>query len=97
MAQMIHSIGGEKIQALRRMLAARGLDERDFDIEEDSHSGISQLLGLSGGIVSMRRRSTGEIRVFDDRALAFAQEVGEALEREFGVREATIVKDRLSE
>ncbi len=64
MAQMIHSIGGEKIQALRRMLAARGLDERDFDIEEDSHSGISQLLGLSGGIVSMRRRSTGEIRVY---------------------------------
>jgi hypothetical protein len=41
--------------------------------------------------------TTGEIRVFDDRALAFAQEVGEALEREFGVREATIVKDRLSE
>lgn len=64
MAQMIHSIGGEKILALRRMLAARGLDERDFDLEEDSHSGISQLLGLSGGIVSMRRRSTGEIRVY---------------------------------
>lgn len=64
MAQMIHSIGGEKIPALRRMLASRGLDERDFDIEEDSHSGISQLLGLSGGIVSMRRRSTGEIRVY---------------------------------
>jgi hypothetical protein len=64
MAQMIHSIGGEKTQALRRMLSARGLDERDFDIEEDSHSGISQLLGLSGGIVSMRRRSTGEIRVY---------------------------------
>jgi hypothetical protein len=64
MAQMIHSIGGEKVQALRRMLAARGLDEHDFDIEEDSHSGISQLLGLSGGIVSMRRRSTGEIRVY---------------------------------
>lgn len=64
MAQMIHSVGGEKIQALRRMLAARGQDERDFEIEEDSHSGISQLLGLTGGIVSMRRRSTGEIRVY---------------------------------
>lgn len=41
--------------------------------------------------------TTGEIRVFDDRALAFAQSVGEALERDFGVREATIVKDRLPE
>lgn len=38
--------------------------------------------------------TNGEILVFDDRALQFAQEVGEALEREFGVREATIVKGR---
>ena len=64
MAHMIHSIGSEKIHALRRMLASRGQDPQDFDIEEDSHSGISQLLGLAGGIVSMRRRSTGEIRVY---------------------------------
>lgn len=38
--------------------------------------------------------SNGEIRLYDDRALAFAQELGEALEREFGVKEATIVRDR---
>lgn len=37
--------------------------------------------------------TSGEIRVFDDRALPFAQEVGEALEREFGVREATILRE----
>ena len=64
MARMIHGTGGDKIQALQHMLASRGLDLRDFEIEEDAHSGISQLLGLSGGIVSMRRRSTGEIRVY---------------------------------
>ena len=50
--------------AIRTLLASRGLDARDFDIEEDAHSGISQLLGLAGGIVSLRRRSTGEIRVY---------------------------------
>lgn len=55
---------GDKTVAIRTLLASRGLDARDFDIEEDSHSGISQLLGLAGGIVSLRRRSTGEIRVY---------------------------------
>jgi len=64
MARMIHGTGSDKIQALQHMLASRGLDVRDFDIEEDAHSGISQLLGLAGGIVSLRRRSTGEIRVY---------------------------------
>ncbi|MEZ5964192.1 MAG: hypothetical protein R3F56_10140 [Planctomycetota bacterium] len=38
--------------------------------------------------------TNGEIRVYDDRALAFAQEIGEALEREFGVKEAVIVRDQ---
>lgn len=64
MARMIHSIGSEKIAVLQRMLASRGMDAQDFEIEEDSHSGISQLLGLAGGILTLRRRSTGEIRVY---------------------------------
>lgn len=55
---------GDKTVAIRTLLASRGFDARDFDIEEDAHSGISQLLGLAGGIVSLRRRSTGEIRVY---------------------------------
>ncbi len=41
--------------------------------------------------------TNGEIRVYDDRALPLAQEIGEALEREFGVKEATILRDRLPE
>ncbi len=64
MARMILGDGGDKLDVLRRLLASRGLDERDFEILEDAHSGISQLLGLAGGIVSLRRRSTGEIRVY---------------------------------
>ena len=66
MARMSHGSNehGDKIAAIRTLLASRGMDPRDFDIEDDAHSGISQLLGLAGGIVSVRRRSTGEIRVY---------------------------------
>ena len=64
MAQMSRTDSSDKVMALRHMLQARGLDVRDFDIEEDSKSGISQLLGLAGGILTLRRRSTGEIRVY---------------------------------
>lgn len=64
MARMIHGDGGDKQTSVQRLLASRGLDARDFDVEEDAQSGISQLLGLAGGIVSLRRRSTGEIRVY---------------------------------
>lgn len=64
MARMIHGNDGDKRLNVQQLLASRGLDARDFDIEEDAHSGISQLLGLAGGIVSLRRRSTGEIRVY---------------------------------
>ena len=34
----------------------------------------------------------GEVRVFDDRALPFAQELAEELERAFGLKEATILR-----
>lgn len=54
----------DKVSTLRQMLLSRGLDPRDFEIHEDSRSGISQLLGLAGGVLTMRRRSTGEIRVY---------------------------------
>lgn len=66
MARMMHGTRSDcdKIHVLQRMLASRGIDARDFEIEEDARSGISQLLGLAGGIVSLRRRSTGEIRVY---------------------------------
>ncbi len=35
---------------------------------------------------------SGEIRVFDDRGLPFAEELGGELERSFGVKEATILR-----
>lgn len=54
----------DKVTALRQMLLSRGMDPRDFDIQEDCRSGISLLLGMTGGVLTLRRRSTGEIRVY---------------------------------
>lgn len=42
-------------------------------------------------------RQSGEIRVYDERGLALAQQLGEALERDFGVAEAVIIRERLPE
>ena len=47
MARLSLGSDGETLGALRPAGAARGLDERDFEIEEDRHSGISQLLGMA--------------------------------------------------
>ena len=60
----MNPLDNDKIAALRQLLQSRGHDVRDFEIEEDARSGISQLLGLAGGILTLRRRSTGEIRVY---------------------------------
>jgi hypothetical protein len=40
---------------------------------------------------------SGEIRVYDDRGLPIAQELGELLERDFGVAEAVVIPERLGE
>lgn len=64
MATMLNQRTSDKVVALRQLLQSRGHDVRDFEIEEDARSGISQLLGLAGGILTLRRRSTGEIRVY---------------------------------
>ena len=36
--------------------------------------------------------TSGEVRVFDDRAQAFAEELASALEKEFGIEEATVLR-----
>lgn len=56
--------GDPTIVELRHLLRQRGLDDADFEIVEDQRSGIGQLLGMAGGIVSVRRQSTGELRVY---------------------------------
>ena len=36
----------------------------DFEVEEDQNSELAHLFGLAGGIVIVRRRSTGEERLY---------------------------------
>jgi hypothetical protein len=58
------TVSDPKIVELRHLLRQRGLPDADFEIVEDRRSGIGQLLGMAGGIVSVRRESTGELRVY---------------------------------
>jgi hypothetical protein len=64
MAALFKVHSSDKVRAICTMLEARGFDVRDFELREEAHSGVSQLLGLTGGIVTVRRRSTGELRVY---------------------------------
>ena len=54
----------DKMLALRRALGAQGHDPRDFEIEVDHSSALANLFKLAGGLVIVRRRSTGEERAY---------------------------------
>ncbi len=41
--------------------------------------------------------SNGEIHVFDDRAMDFANELGQELEKAFELKEATVIKEKRPE
>src|SRR5258706_12455714 len=55
---------GTTSAALGSLLRSRGFDLADFEIAEDEDSGLVNLLGLVGGIVTVRRISTGEERLY---------------------------------
>ena len=54
----------DKVQALRGLLCSWGHDADDFEVEEDQNSELADLFGLVGGVVIVRRRSTGEERLY---------------------------------
>ncbi|HUG21669.1 hypothetical protein [Piscinibacter sp.] len=54
----------DKVQALGGVLYSWGHDAEDFEVEEDQNSELADLFGLVGGIVIVRRRSTGEERLY---------------------------------
>lgn len=54
----------DKMQSLRRMLGAWGYDPKDFEIEADRTSPLANLFKLAGGLLIVRRRSTGEERAY---------------------------------
>ena len=53
----------DPVSALRSVLRAHGLDAGDFEFEEYDSS-LGGLLGGAGGILAVRRRSTGEERLY---------------------------------
>lgn len=53
-----------KLQSLQRALGARGDDPADFEVRTDRSSPLATLFNLAGGLLIVRRRSTGEERAY---------------------------------
>lgn len=53
-----------KLQTLQGLLRSWGYPEDDFVIEEEASEALADLFGLSGGVVKVSRRSTGEFRLY---------------------------------
>lgn len=51
-------------QALTRVLDAKGFAVDDFEFEEDTGPGLSELFGIVGGLLRVRCGSTGEERMY---------------------------------
>ena len=58
------SIDGNNEQTVRTLLRQWGYEPIDFTIEEHYGAGIANMLGLDGGILTVRRISTGEERLY---------------------------------
>lgn len=53
-----------KIKAFGKILQSWGYDETDFIVESDTTSALGELFGVAGGVLVVKRRSTGEARVY---------------------------------
>lgn len=51
-------------QALTGVLLAKGFELRDFDVREDEAPALSDLFGVMSGLLRVRCRSTGEVRMY---------------------------------
>jgi len=51
-------------QAIGDMLSARGFALDDFDVVHDLSPHLNDLFGLAGGVVVVRRRSSGDERAY---------------------------------
>ena len=59
-----HPAHADKARLLGGLLRAWGHDADDFEVEEDRSPAMAELFGLVGGVVIVRRRSTGEQRLY---------------------------------
>lgn len=53
-----------QVQVVGQMLASAGYDANDFEIQADRSSPLAQLFRLAGGLLVVKRRSTGEARFY---------------------------------
>ena len=53
-----------KLRTLTGLLRSWGYDDQDFVIEADQTEALASLFALSGGVVKVSRRSTGECRLY---------------------------------
>ena len=56
--------GEDRVKVLAGLLRSWGHDADDFEVEEDHSSELADLFGLAGGVIVVRRRSTGEERLY---------------------------------
>lgn len=89
-AQMLTGLCGEH----GYRLDVEGWARKTFDIYVGTIRNRDSVLLVR---VESFARQSGEIRVYDERGLPLAQQIGEALERDFGVAEALIIRERLPE
>ncbi|MEY4563179.1 MAG: hypothetical protein RLZZ618_2456 [Pseudomonadota bacterium] len=54
----------EKTRAFAKILRSWGYDDTDFVVESDTTSELGSLFGIAGGVLVVKRRSTGESRVY---------------------------------
>jgi len=54
----------DKIKLLGGLLRSWGHDAEDFEVEEDRSAALAELFGPVGGVIIVRRRSTGEERLY---------------------------------
>lgn len=50
----------ERVRVFQGVLRSLGQDAADFDVTEDQSSDLATFFGWGGGILTVRRRSTGE-------------------------------------
>ncbi|HVN39889.1 MAG TPA: hypothetical protein VMW19_17125 [Myxococcota bacterium] len=64
MAAATHAARPATSSALEAALRARGFAAEDFRLEEEHDSELAEELGVAGGILKVRCRSTGEERLY---------------------------------
>lgn len=64
MARIASLSAARTTHALSGVLAAKGYEVGDFEVDEETDSDLSEVFGLAGGLMKVRCCSTGEERMY---------------------------------